>query len=79
MDRFDLEMKISNASLIIEDLECLAEYILETNCSSEDVCNILMGLSGLQKARHNALWNAFVSTYNLSDDDDNGVTYTEYI
>jgi len=63
MDRFDLEDKIINASLVINDLKTLAEDIDENPQVSAKVADryslALLGLAKLCEARFNAIDRVF--------------------
>jgi len=63
MDRFDLENKIMNASLVINDLEALAEDIDENPQVSAEVADryslALLGLAKVCEARFNAIDRVF--------------------
>jgi tRNA U38,U39,U40 pseudouridine synthase TruA len=63
MDRFDLENKIMNASLVINDLEALAEDMDENPKVSAEVADYyalaLLGLAKLCEARFSAVDRVF--------------------
>lgn len=68
LDRFDLEDKIMQSSLISDDLKALASYIADQDEIDKDyIMNALMGLHCLQEARFHNLWQAYVATFQLND------------
>jgi hypothetical protein len=50
-DRFQLEDALMRQWQVADDLDLLAEQILEADLSADEIVNILTGLSGLHKLR----------------------------
>ena len=67
MDRFDLEEKIARMGLMCEDLESLAEYLLDNEMSQYEISKALSGLSVINKVRHQELWDTFLGVFDLSE------------
>lgn len=59
MKIFDLEQEIMNAWYIIDDIDLLYENVIETDMSTDDIANILLGLKSVYSMRFQKLFNTF--------------------
>jgi hypothetical protein len=58
-DRFDLEQAIMTCWNTADDLDILAESVLEDGLDEDAVSNALLGLQQLHHLRMSRLWNIF--------------------
>ena len=59
MTRFELEQEILNCWHVVEDLKTLNEAVLEDNLTSDQVSNILMGMSDLYQIKFDKAFRLF--------------------
>jgi len=65
-DRFDLEEQISKIDGISDDLEILAEAILDGEIKTpDDIANILVGTAAMMRLRANKLFHTFEEAFDL--------------
>jgi hypothetical protein len=58
-DRFDFEQQIVKCWSITDDVEEVAEGILERDLSHDQIINALMGIKQLYELKFNKLWDLF--------------------
>lgn len=63
-DRFDLEQQLMNLSTTLDDLDLIAENVIEGGVDGEGYCadslsNALIGLRELFELRFQKAWNTF--------------------
>ena len=58
-DRFDFEQQIVKCWSITDDVEEVAEGILERDLSHDQIVNALMGIKQLYELKFNKLWDLF--------------------
>jgi hypothetical protein len=61
-DRFLHEQRIMGCWQITDDLQVLAEGVLEGNLTPDGVANVLLGLQQLYSLKFNSLWDSFESS-----------------
>lgn len=66
-DRFQLEMDITNLHNIADDIDLVAEAILERDMSTDDVANALLGISTLARLRVDKAFDSFKAAFNLDE------------
>lgn len=59
MKQFDLEQNIMSCWNICEDLHTVSEAVLENQLTTDDICNILVGLAELYKIKFDKTFNCF--------------------
>jgi len=66
-NRFDLEQEIMHQSDIVESINTVVEYILDSNdpIDKDKICNILSGIAAMHEIRHENLWTTFVALFKL--------------
>jgi uncharacterized protein YeeX (DUF496 family) len=58
-DRFDHEQQIMKCWSVVDDLKDLQEFVLESDLSKDQICNILMGMSEMYQHRFDKLFRTF--------------------
>ena len=58
-DRFDLEQAIMNCWNTADDLDLLAEQVLDESVDFDDIANALLGLKALHHMRMQRAWATF--------------------
>lgn len=64
-DRFQLEMDITNLHNAADDIDMLAEAVLEKDLSKDDLVNALTGLSTLLRIRVDKTFDTFKAVFKL--------------
>jgi len=59
MKIFDLEQEIMKAWHVVDDIDLLHENVIETDMSTDDIANVLLGLKGVYSMRFQKLFNTF--------------------
>ena len=59
MKIFDFEQEIMNAWHVVDDIQLLKENVMETDMSTDDIANILLGLEGVYNMRFQKLFDTF--------------------
>jgi len=59
MKIFDLEQEIMNAWHVVDDLQLLGENVMETDMSTDDIVNALIGLETIYNMRFQKVFNMF--------------------
>ena len=59
MKIFDLEQEIMGAWNIVDDIQLLNENVMETDMSTDDVANALLGLKSIYNMRFQKVFNMF--------------------
>ena len=59
MKIFDLEQEIMKAWNIVDDIQLLNENVMETDMSTDDIANTLLGLERLYNMRFIKLFDVF--------------------
>jgi uncharacterized protein YeeX (DUF496 family) len=59
MKIFDLEQEIMDAWHVVDDIDLLYENVIETDMSTDDIANVLLGLKGVYSMRFQKLFNTF--------------------
>ena len=59
MKIFDLEQEIMNTWYVVDDIDLLYENVIETDMSTDDIANILLGLKSVYSMRFQKLFNTF--------------------
>lgn len=59
MKILDLEQEIMNAWHVVDDIDLLYENVIETDMSTDDIANVLLGLKGVYSMRFQKLFNTF--------------------
>ena len=59
MKIFDLEQEIMNAWRVVDDIDLLYENVTETDMSTGDIANVLLGLKGVYSMRFQKLFDVF--------------------
>ena len=59
MKIFDLEQEIMKAWHIIDDIQLLNENVMETDMSTDDIANALLGLESMYNMRFQKVFNIF--------------------
>ena len=67
MDRFDLENQINGLLNTCEDIDLLTDNILNEELSTDEIVNVLIGISGLIKLKHNQLFNTMKVLFKLDE------------
>ena len=57
MKIFDLEQEIMNAWRVVDDIDLLYENVIETDMSTDDIANVLLGLKGVYSMRFQKLFD----------------------
>ncbi len=78
MDRFELESKITGLHSIVDSLNDISYGILEANLSQDEIANALDGLAVVVELKIAKLFDTFVQTFNL-DEEDCGCESDEYL
>lgn len=58
-NRFEHEERIMRCWQVTDDLQVLAEGILEGNMTQDGVANVLLGLKEIYQLKFDALWQSF--------------------
>ena len=58
-DRFDLEQNIMRCWNVTEDIELLYENVMESDMTTDDIANALLGMKQLYEMKFNKLWDNF--------------------
>ena len=58
-DRFDLEQEITDCWQITKDISTLYEGVVESNLTSDQIANTLLGLNQLYELKFNKLFTTF--------------------
>lgn len=66
-DRFQLETDIVNLHNIADDLDVLAEAILERDLSQDETTNALIGLAVLVRLRADKAFDSFKAAFKLDE------------
>jgi hypothetical protein len=70
MKIFDLEQEIMKVWHIVDDIQLLNENVMETNMSTDDIANVLLGLESIYNMRFQKVFNIFedlCKEYHLKD------------
>lgn len=59
MKIFDLEQEIMKAWHVVDDIQLLNENVMETNMSTDDIANVLLGLESIYNMRFQKVFNIF--------------------
>lgn len=59
MDRFDLEQNIMKCWNITDDIDLVYKNVMESDMSTDDIANALLGLKTLYDMRFEELFNNF--------------------
>ena len=59
MKIFDLEQEIMKAWHVVDDIQLLNENVMETDMSTDDIANVLLGLEKLYNMRFEKVFNTF--------------------
>ena len=59
MKILDLEQEIMKAWHVVDDIDLLLENVMETDMSTDDITNVLLGLEGVYSMRFQKLFNTF--------------------
>ena len=59
MKIFDLEQEIMNAWHVVDDIDLLHENVIETDMSTDDIANALIGLAKIYNMRFEKVFNMF--------------------
>ena len=59
MKIFDLEQEIMKAWHVVDDIDLLYENVKETDMSTGDIANVLLGLESVYNMRFQKLFNTF--------------------
>lgn len=59
MKIFDLEQEIMKAWHVVDDIDLLYENVIETDMSTDDIANVLLGLESVYNMRFQKLFNTF--------------------
>jgi hypothetical protein len=59
MTRFDLEAAIMKCWTTADDLDMLAEHVLEEEPSTDTIVNTLLGIQNMHEIRMTKIWNIF--------------------
>lgn len=66
-DRFDLETAIINLHSTADDINLLAEAVLEGEMTPDDIANTLIGISALTHLRADKAFEAYKATFKLDE------------
>jgi len=58
-DRFDLEQNIMKCWSVTEDIYLLYENVMDTEMSTDDIANALLGMHTMYEMKFNKLFNNF--------------------
>jgi hypothetical protein len=59
MKIFDLEDEIMKAWHVVDDIQLLSENVMETDMSTDDIANALIGLESIYSMRFQKVFNIF--------------------
>ena len=59
MKIFDLEQEIMKAWHVVDDIQLLSENVMETDMSTDDIANALIGLESIYNMRFQKVFNMF--------------------
>ncbi|NDH49537.1 MAG: hypothetical protein EBY41_03120 [Proteobacteria bacterium] len=59
MNIFDLEQEIMKAWHVVDDIDLLHENVIESDMSTDDIANVLLGLQSVYNMRFEKLFNTF--------------------
>ena len=59
MKIFDLEQEIMKAWHVVDDIDLLYENVIETDMSTGDIANVLLGLESVYNMRFQKVFNMF--------------------
>lgn len=66
-DRFQLESEITNLHGIADELDLIAEHIIDTETGDDEAVNALIGLAALTRMRANKLFETFKAVFRLDE------------
>lgn len=66
-DRFDLENDILSLTSVADDLDVLAQAIMEHDPSEDDILNVIVGLAGVLRMKVDKTFDTFKSAFNLDE------------
>lgn len=66
-DRFELENDILSLTSVADDLDVLAQAIMEHDPSEDDILNVIMGLSGVLRMKVDKTFDTFKAAFNLDE------------
>ena len=58
-DRFDLEQQIMACWNVTSDIDTLCEGVIESDMTTDQIANILLGMKQLYELKFNKLFNTF--------------------
>ncbi len=58
-NRFDMEQEIMACWGVTDDIDILAEAVLETDMSEDDLANALIGMKTMYELKFNRLWATY--------------------
>ncbi len=61
MTRFDLEAAIMRCWSTADDLDMLADHVMEEDATVDDIVNTLIGIKQMHEIRMTKLWNVFAA------------------
>ena len=59
MKILDLEQEIMKAWHVVDDIDLLLENVMETDMSTDDIANVLLGLESIYNMRFQKVFNMF--------------------
>ena len=59
MKIFDLEQEIMKAWHVVDDIQLLSENVMETDMSTDDIANALIGLESIYNLRFQKVFSQF--------------------
>jgi len=59
MKFLDLEQEIMKAWHVVDDIDLLYENVMETDMSTDDITNVLLGLESIYNMRFQKVFNTF--------------------
>jgi hypothetical protein len=59
VDRFDLEQSILNCWNVTSDINLLYENVMESNMSTDDIANALLGIESIYEMKFEKLFRQF--------------------
>lgn len=64
-DRFQLETDITNLHNIADDIDTLANAVLETDMTMDDIANALIGLAVMARLKVDKTFDTFKAAFHL--------------
>lgn len=64
-DRFDLEDQITKIDAISDDLDSIADAIINEELSTDEIANMLIGAAAIMRLRATKLFRTFEEAFNL--------------